>query len=318
MPMTAVGNFEVPPLGIGTWAMGGPFSSPTGEPVGWGPADDVESVKALQRSFELGVRLFDTADVYGCGHSEMLVGKAFASMRDEVVIATKWGCRFDVATRRMIDHDGSVEYLRRAVEGSLRRLGTDRIDVYQLHIGDLGLEEAAPLRDECEALVTAGKIRSYGWSTDDPERARFFAAGEHGVAAQADINVLFDNPAMYEGADFAVLCRRPLAMGLLARETFTDLPADDVRVTNPSWLRFFVDGRPSPEFLKAREAIRDVLTSGGRTLVQGALAWFWARSPQLIPIPGIRTVAQVEENAAALSFGPLSPAELAQVESVLR
>ncbi|NKE56252.1 aldo/keto reductase [Lentzea sp. PSKA42] len=316
--MTAVGNFEVPPLGIGTWAMGGPFSAPTGEPVGWGPTDDAESVKALQRSFELGVRLFDTADVYGCGHSETLLGQAFASVRDEVVIATKWGCRFDAENRRMIENDGSVEYLRRAVEGSLRRLGTDRIDVYQLHIGDLGLEEAALLRDECEALVTAGKIRSYGWSTDDPERARFFGEGEHCVAVQADINVLFDNPEMYSETSLAVLCRRPLAMGLLARETFDELPSDDVRVTNPSWLQFFVDGRPSPEYFKAREAVRDVLTSGGRTLVQGALAWFWARSPRLIPIPGIRTVAQAEENAAALSFGPLTADELAQVESVLR
>ena len=312
MPMTDLGK-----LGFGTWAMGGPFQGPDGAQVGWGPSDDSESVKALQRAFELGVRLFDTADVYGCGHAETLVGQAFASVRDDVLIATKWGCGFDAASRRMTGNEGSVEYLRRAVEGSLRRLGTDRIDLYQLHIGDLPLEQAALLRDECEALVAAGKIRSYGWSTDDPERARFFCEGEHGVAAQADINVLFDNPEMYAG-DFAVLCRRPLAMGLLARETFDVLPADDVRVTNPSWLRFFVDGRPSPEYFRAREAVRDVLTSGGRTLVQGALAWFWARSPRLIPIPGVRTVAQVEENAGALEFGPLTAEELARVESVLR
>ena len=198
----------------------------------------------------------------------------------------------------------------------LRRLGRDTIDLYQLHIGDLPLEEAALLRDECEALVAAGKIRAYGWSTDDVERARFFAAGEHGIAAQADINLLFDNPEMYAG-EYSVLCRRPLAMGLLARETFTELPADDVRVTNPSWLRFFVDGKPSPEYFQAREAVRDVLTSGGRTLVQGALAWFWARSPRLIPIPGIRTVEQAEENAGALAKGPLTADQLAEIDRVL-
>ncbi|KOV83736.1 aldo/keto reductase [Nocardia sp. NRRL S-836] len=303
-------------LGFGTWAMGGPYTF-GGEPVGWGPADDAESRKALRRAFELGVTLFDTADSYGCGHAETLVGQAFADVRDQVVIATKWGFTFDAATRRMTGSDGSVGHLRRAVEGSLRRLGTDRIDLYQLHLGDLGLDEAALLRDECERLVTEGKIRSYGWSTDDPERARFFTQLEHGVAAQADINVLFDNPGMYTG-EYAVLCRRPLAMGLLARETFDVLPPDDVRVTNPAWLRFFVDGRPSPEYFAAREAVRDVLTSGGRTLVQGALAWFWARSPRLVPIPGVRTVAQAEENAAALEFGPLTPEQLAQVESVLR
>jgi aryl-alcohol dehydrogenase-like predicted oxidoreductase len=311
MPMTDLGK-----MGFGTWAMGGPFFS-GGEPIGWGPTDDGQSLKALRRAFELGVTLFDTADVYGCGHAEALVGQAFADVRDQVRIATKWGCTFDAGAREMTGNDGSVPYLRRAVEGSLRRLGTDWIDLYQLHIGDLPLEEAALLRDECEALVAAGKIRAYGWSTDDVERARFFAAGEHGIAAQADINLLFDNPEMYAG-EYSVLCRRPLAMGLLARETFTELPADDVRVTNPSWLRFFVDGKPSPEYFQAREAVRDVLTSGGRTLVQGALAWFWARSPRLIPIPGIRTVEQAEENAGALAFGPLSAGELAQVEAVLR
>ncbi|WP_329788052.1 aldo/keto reductase [Lentzea sp. DG1S-22] len=310
-------TLELGKLGFGTWAMGGPFLGPDGAQVGWGPSDDGQSVKALRRAVELGVTLFDTADVYGCGHAETLVGQAFAGMRDQVLIATKWGCGFDAATRRMTSNEGSVEYLRRAVEGSLRRLGTDRIDLYQLHVGDLALEEAALLRAECEALVAAGKIRAYGWSTDDVERARFFCEGEHGIAAQADINVLFDNPEMYAG-DFAVLCRRPLAMGLLARETFTALPEDDVRVTNPAWLRFFVDGKPSPEYFRAREAVRDVLTSGGRTLVQGALAWFWARSPRLVPIPGVRTVEQVEENAGALAFGALTADELAQVESVLR
>ncbi|WP_394614191.1 aldo/keto reductase [Lentzea sp. JNUCC 0626] len=307
---------ELGKLGFGTWAMGGPMTF-QGQPVGWGPADDEESLKALRRAHDLGVRLIDTADVYGCGHSETLVGQAFAGVRDEVVIATKWGDEFDPAKRELTGYNGTVEYLRRAVEGSLRRLGTDYVDLYQLHLGDLGFDEAAVLRDECEALVAAGKIRAYGWSTDDPERARFFCEGEHGIAAQADVNVLFDNPEMYAG-EYAVLCRRPLAMGLLARDEFAELPADDVRASDPAWLLFFENGRPTPHYFKAREAVRDVLTSGGRTLVQGALAWFWARSPRLVPIPGVRTVAQVEENAGALAFGALSEEELAQVESVLR
>ncbi|USX49619.1 aldo/keto reductase [Lentzea sp. HUAS12] len=309
-------TLELGKLGFGTWAMGGPMTF-EGQPVGWGPTDDEESLKALRRGFDLGVHLVDTADVYGCGHSEELVGQAFADVRDEVVIATKWGDEFDPARRELTGYNGTVEYLRRAVEGSLRRLGTDRIDLYQLHLGGLELEQAALLRDECEALVAAGKIRAYGWSTDDPERARFFCEGEHGVAAQADINVLFDNPEMYAG-EYAVLCRRPLAMGLLARETFAPLPADDVRVSDPAWLLFFEDGKPTPAYFEAREAVRDVLTSGGRTLVQGALAWFWARSPRLVPIPGVRTVAQAEENARAVEFGPLSADELKQVEAVLR
>ncbi|MDT7784444.1 MAG: hypothetical protein QOF58_2863 [Pseudonocardiales bacterium] len=304
-------------LGFGTWAMGGPFWDGE-QPVGWGPSDDGESLKALRKGFDLGVRLFDTADVYGCGHAEKLVGQAFADVRDEVVIATKWGNTFDAASRQMTGVDSSVGYLRRAVEGSLRRLGTDWIDVYQLHINGLALEEAAPLRDVLEELVAEGKIRSYGWSTDDAERAAFFAEGKHCAVVQAEVNVLVDKPEI-RALDLEVLCRGPLAMGLLARENFDEaLGEDDVRGKAPAWMKFFRDGKPVPELFAAREAVRDVLTSGGRTLAQGALAWLWARSPRLVPIPGVRTVAQAEENASALQFGPLSVDELAQVESVLR
>jgi aryl-alcohol dehydrogenase-like predicted oxidoreductase len=304
-------------LGFGTWAMGGPFWAGE-QPVGWGPADDDESLKALRRGFDLGVRLFDTADVYGCGHAETLVGQAFADVRDEVVIATKWGNTFDAESRQMTGTDASVPYLRRAVEGSLRRLETDRIDVYQLHIGDLPIEQAEPLRETCEELVAEGKIRSYGWSTDDAGRAAFFAGGKHCAVVQAEVNVLVDKPEI-RALDLEVLCRGPLAMGLLARERFDEpLGEDDVRGKAPAWMRFFRDGLPVPELYAAREAVRDVLTSGGRTLAQGALAWLWARSPRLVPIPGVRPVAQAEENAAALTFGPLTESELAQVESVLR
>jgi aryl-alcohol dehydrogenase-like predicted oxidoreductase len=108
-------------------------------------------------------------------------------------------------------------------------------------------------------------------------------------------------------------------MGLLARENWDDaLPADDVRASNAEWLAFFRDGRPTPEFLAKRDAVRDVLTSGGRTLAQGALAWIWARCPRAVPIPGLRTAAQAEQNAGALTYGPLTPDELAQVEGILR
>lgn len=304
-------------LGFGTWAMGGPFWDGE-QAVGWGPSDDSTSLKALRKGFDLGVRLFDTADVYGCGHAETLVGQAFADVRDEVVIATKWGNTFDAASRQMTGVDASVGYLRRAVEGSLRRLGTEWIDVYQLHIGNLSIEEAGPLREACEELVAEGKIRSYGWSTDHAERAAFFGEGEHGTVVQAEVNVLVDKPEI-RALDLDVLCRGPLAMGLLARERFDEqLGDDDVRGKVPAWMKFFRDGRPVPEFFEAREAVRDVLTSGGRTLAQGALAWLWARSPRLVPIPGVRTVEQAEENASALAFGALTADELAQVESVLR
>lgn len=315
-------GLEVSALGIGTWAVGGPFWAGE-QPLGWGPSDDAESEKALLRAFDLGVTLYDTADVYGAGHAEELLGRVFADVRDDIVIATKWGNVFDPESKQLTGTDGTPEYLRSAVEASLRRLGTDRIDLYQLHINDLEVAAAAELRDACEGLVAEGKIRWYGWSTDDPSRAAVFAEGAHGTAVQAEANVLSDTPDMYaevDAHDLALLCRGPLAMGLLTgRMTAqTRLPDDDVRGKSPEWMRFFVDGRPSPEFLARRESVAQVLTSGGRTLAQGALGWLWARNGHTLPIPGVRTVAQAEENAGALAFGPLTPSELAEVEQILR
>ena len=303
-------------MGIGTWAMGGPFWSGT-QAVGWGPTDDEESARALRRAVELGVTLFDTADVYGTGHAEELLGQVFAGRRDEIRIATKWGNVFDPATRQITGRDGSVAHMRKALTESLRRLGTDHVDIYQLHIGDLPFDEAAELRAAGDELVREGKIRAYGWSTDDPERAAVF-----GSYVQAEMNVLHDRPDMYpvlEVQDMTMLCRGPLAMGLLTGRDWATaaLPDDDVRYKVPDWMRFFRDGKPTPEFAKRVEAVREVLTGGGRTLAQGALAWIWARCSRAVPIPGCRTVAQVEENVGALTFGPLQVDELAEVQRLL-
>lgn len=303
-------------LGIGTWAMGGPFWAGT-QAVGWGPTDDEESARALRRAVELGATLFDTADVYGTGHAEELLGKVFAGRRDEIRIATKWGNVFDPATRQLTGGDGSVAYMRKALTESLRRLGTDHVDIYQLHLGDLPFDQAAELRSACDDLLMEGLIRAYGWSTDDPERAAVF-----GTYVQAEMNVLHDRPEMYpvlEIQNMTMLCRGPLAMGLLTGRDWAKaaLPDDDVRNKVPEWMQFFSDGKPTPEFVKRVEAVREVLTSGGRTLAQGALAWIWARCDRAVPIPGCRTVAQVEENVGALAFGALKPAELAEVQSLL-
>ena len=110
-------------------------------------------------------------------------------------------------------------------------------------------------------------------------------------------------------------------MGLLTGKFRADsaLPADDVRGTRaPSWMQYFEHGRPRPVYLRRVEAVRGVLCSEGRTLVQGALAWLWARSPQTVPIPGFRTVAQVEENCAAMDLGPLNGEQMAEIERLLR
>jgi aryl-alcohol dehydrogenase-like predicted oxidoreductase len=132
---------QVSALGLGCWAIGGPYWE-NGQPRGWGQIDDDEALRAIQRGLDLGVTFFDTADTYGAGHSERLLGRALAGKRDRVVIATKFGFMFDEATRQVIGRDASPAYIRRACAASLKRLNTDYIDLYQFHLGDYGLKEA--------------------------------------------------------------------------------------------------------------------------------------------------------------------------------
>ncbi len=310
-------------LGVGCWAIGGPWTMGGGQ-AGWGPVDDDESVQALHAAMDAGVTFFDTAASYGAGRSEVVLGRAAAGRRDELVIATKFGYRVDEAGRHV--HEGA-DVSRAAVErscaDSLRRLGTDRVDLFQLHVGDLDPGLADDVVATLEVLVAKGMVRSYGWSTDDVDRARRFAAGPHCTAVQHRLNVLEDAPAMLalcEEQGLASVDRSPLAMGLLGGryDSTTRFDPDDLRAHAVAWMQYFVDGRPDPRWLARVDAVRDVLTSGGRTLAQGALAWTWARSPLTVPVPGVRTVAQAQGNAAALALGPLTAAELAQVERIVR
>ncbi|MET7398488.1 aldo/keto reductase [Dactylosporangium sp. NPDC005572] len=315
-------GIQVSALGIGCWAIGGPFWAGE-QPLGWGEVDDRESIRAIHRALDLGVNFFDTANVYGAGHSELVLAEALAGRRDEAVIATKFGGTFDEQTRQTGPDDGTPAGLRHAVRESLRRLDTDHIDLYQLHINSLPIPQALDLVPVLEELVEQGLIRAYGWSTDYPERAEAFAqAGQHCTAIQADLSVLrgsFGVLPVADRFDLGVIIRGPLAMGLLSGKYAADsrLPLDDIRGLSPEWMTYFTDGRPTAEFLDRIAAIRELLTSGGRTLAQGALAWLWAYDSRTIPIPGCRTVAQVEENAGALEHGPLPEKELAEIERLM-
>lgn len=315
-------GIEVSALGMGCWAIGGPFWA--GEtPLGWGQVDDDESIRAIHAALDQGINFFDTANVYGAGHSERVLGRALAGRRSQVVIATKFNAVFDETTRQVTGADPSPEGIHKACEESLRRLNTDYIDLYQFHDNGYPAEKALPVREALEALVKAGKIRAYGWSTDFPDRAELFAQGAKCTAIQLQLNVLDDNPAVIficEKYNLAAINRGPLAMGLLTGKytAETKTSADDVRgEKSPEWMKYFVDGRPNPEWLAKRAAIREILTSHGRTVAQGALAWLWARSPQTIPIPGFRTAKQVEENTKAMQFGPLTLDQMLQIEVLL-
>lgn len=312
-------GIEVSPLGMGCWAIGGVWQWLDG-PGGWGEVDDNESIRTVHLMLDSGVNFFDTASTYGAGHSEVILGKALAGKRDQAVIATKFGFDVDVTNKRVkfFDNvaDDVVNNLRADCEDSLRRLGIDTIDLYQLHVWDYPAEQAYRVRDVLESLVKEGKIRTYGWSTDSAENARIFAEGEHCVAVQHDLNVVRDAPevlALCAELNLASVNRSPLARGALTGKynKNTVFAKNDVRNDEWSHQTFFA---PTMAHL---DSLRDILTSGGRTLTQGALAWIWARSEKTVPIPGIRNEAQAKENAGAMDFGPLNADQMRQIDELV-
>jgi len=314
-------GLEVSAMGLGCWAIGG-VAYRDGRPTGYGSVSDEQSIDAIHAALDRGITFFDTADVYGAGHSEVVLGQALAGRREQVAIATKFGNTFDEGQGQLLGQDVSPDYIRGACQASLRRLQTDYIDLYQLHVGGVPPAEVGPILDVLDDLVDEGLIRAYGWSTDDPERALAFAQHPHCASVQHGMNVFHYDPdmlALCDAANIACICRKPLAQGLLSGKYSADtaMPADDIRSSNVSWLVYFKEGKPSAEWLKKLDALRQVLTSGGRSLVQGALAWIWGRSERTIPIPGFKSAAQVEENAAAMEFGPLDAEQLAEIDQIL-
>lgn len=313
---------DVSAMGLGCWAIGGPaWRGQT--PVGWGEVDDNETIRAIHTAIDMGVDFFDTADVYGAGHSERILGRAIRDHRGRVRIATKFGNLFDESSRQVSGSDASPAYIKYACEASLQRLRTDYIDLYQFHLGGYDLDRAEDVRDTLEALVADGKIRAYGWSTDSVERAYVFSEGTNCTAVQHQMNVLRDAPEMVELCEklgLAGINRGPLAMGLLTGkyDRYTNLPDEDVRGRNaPAWMRYFSRGRADDTYLSKLRAVREILTSEGRTLAQGALAWLWGRTSRSIPIPGFKTVEQVQENAAAMELGPLKPSQMEEIDRLL-
>jgi aryl-alcohol dehydrogenase-like predicted oxidoreductase len=316
-------GISVSALGFGCWAIGGPMRGADGKPIGWGEVDDRESARAIRAALDAGVTFFDTADVYGGGHSERLLGETLGADRDRVVIATKFGIAFDEKERRATGTDSSPGYVRRACEASLARLGTDRIDLLQLHIGDASTSDSDGIAGVLEELVQEGIIRAYGWSTDDAARAEHWALRGTCSTIQHTLNVFQDAPAVLDVCErhgLASINRSPLAAGFLGGKYVpgTRIGANDWRTEQREWSAFFTaDGEPEPAWLLRLDAIREILVSEGRTPAQGAIAWLWARSPTTVPIPGVRTVAQAEDNAGALAFGPLRPEQLAEIDALL-
>ncbi|MFQ5831182.1 MAG: aldo/keto reductase [Candidatus Thorarchaeota archaeon] len=313
-----IGKREVSALGMGCWAIGGPFQTQDGRFFGYGNVKDEESIATIHKAIEMGISFFDTADVYGAGHSERILGQGLREFRDDVFIATKFGSMFEEWNRIIPDkHTSSIDYLRSAVLDSCRKLGTDFIDLYQYHWWECPMDEAEIVRNALDDLVSEGTIGGYGWSTDNVERAALFAEGKHCTAIQYVLNLVTDNPSMRKlchERGLASIIRGPLSYGIL-----TGKYSDSYSLPKNHWVNAlnWKEGR----FAKVRrlvDEIREVLIEDGRTLVQAALGYIWAIEPTAIPIPGAKNIAQITENAQAMEYGPLNKATVSRVDEMAR
>jgi len=287
----------------------------------YGPVDDAESTALLRRAVELGVSFFDTADLYGFGHNEQLVGRALAPVRNEVVIATKFGIT------RTPDSDwsgpspanGRPEYVRASIDASLRRLGLDHVDLYYQHRADptVPIEETVGAMAE---LVTAGKVRHLGLSEAAPDTIRR-AAAVHPIAAVQTEWSLFARdiedavvPTCRE-LGIAVVPYSPLGRGMLSGtvSNLADLAEDDYRRTLPWWRAENLETNQ-----RLLEVVADIAERSGHTSGQVALAWVLAKAGtglDVVPIPGTKRERYLVENLAALEL-PLTDAEIAELDAL--
>jgi aryl-alcohol dehydrogenase-like predicted oxidoreductase len=305
-------GIKVSGVGMGCWAIGGPWTF-KGETAGWGTIDDAESIRAIHAALDMGVNFFDTAANYGCGHSERVLGQAIRDRRDQVVIATKFGYKVDESTKNVEPYDGDevngdvAGRIREDCEASLARLGTEYIDVYQLHVWGHDVDRSVEVVSVLEELVSEGKIRTYGWSTDRIEAIKSFAEGPNCAVVQQQLNIFDGNLELLHLCEELDLKFSPDA----------EFAIDDIRSRASSWFTGLSGSSVNPEWLAKLDSVRDILTSEGRSLAQGALSWIWASSQRTIPIPGFKTVGQVKENAGAMEFGPLTRDQMEDIDSIL-
>ncbi|MEE2037926.1 aldo/keto reductase [Nocardiopsis sp. CT-R113] len=292
MKHVSLGGLDVSRIGLGAMTMAGTYT--TGAAL-----DDAESVRTIHRALDLGVTHIDTAEIYGPFHSEEIVGKAIRGRRDEVVVATKFG---------LVSHsgggpgvvDGSADNVRAAVEGSLRRLGTDHIDLYYQHRvdPDTPVEETVGALAE---LVEQGKVRHIGLSEAGARTIRRAHAVHPVSALQTEYSLWTRDveeeilPLLRElGIGFVPYS--PLGHGLLTGRirTVEDFADDDWRKTNPRFI-----GENFDRNLRIVDEVQAIGAEIGATPAQTALAWLLTRGSDIAPIPGTRRVSRVEENTAA-------------------
>ncbi|MGN6064044.1 MULTISPECIES: aldo/keto reductase [Brevundimonas] len=280
----------------------------------YGAADEAQSIAVIHRALDLGVTLFDTAEMYGPHTNEVLVGKALKDRRDEAFIATKFGINRQPDGSAVTD--GSPANVRRAVEGSLSRLGVDHIDLYYQH----RIDPNTPIEETVGAmaeLVKEGKVRFLGLSEAAPATLRR-AHAEHPITAlQTEYSLWSRDPedellGVVRELGIGFVPYSPLGRGFLSGEikSIDDLAPDDFRRTNP---RFAGDN--FQKNLDLVDAVGAIAADKGVTAAQLALAWVLAQGEDLVPIPGTRRITTLEQNAAAADI-VLTPDDLARIEAV--
>jgi aryl-alcohol dehydrogenase-like predicted oxidoreductase len=283
----------------------------------YGHGDEQSGLDTINRALELGVTFLDTAEIYGPHTNELLVGRAIAGRRENFEIATKFGFAIDPENPRARLTDGSPENVRRAVEGSLERLGTDYIDLYYQH----RIDPAVPIEETVGAmaeLVQAGKVRYIGLSEAAPETIRRAHAVHPLTAVQTEYSLWTRDPESevlptLRELGIGFVAYSPLGRGFLTGQirSVDDLAEDDWRRTNP---RFQEDA--IQENLRLAERVRELAAERGVAPGQLALAWVMAKGEDIVPIPGTKRVSYLEENAGAAGI-ELSVEELATLEDAV-
>ncbi len=312
---------NIPPLGMGCWPIGGEMYW-DGKSVGYTNTTDAQSRQTIEAAYEAGIRLFDTAAAYGAGHSERLLGAALSD-KDDVVLVTKIAIGIDEQTRQLTGIQTDPSTVMPAVDACRDRLQRDRIDVVLLHPNELTIDESQAMLDVLEEARQQGKIEQFGWSTDFTEKLAATVDRDGFGCVEHAMNVFFDAPNIQAFAHekrLLTLLRSPLAMGLLSGkyDASSRIPENDVRgQAVSSHAEYFQNHAPNPDFLARLDAIRELLQSDGRSLVQGALCWLRAKHEDNVPIPGAKSAAQIQEIAGALEFGPLRADVMAEIETLL-
>jgi aryl-alcohol dehydrogenase-like predicted oxidoreductase len=291
MKHVSLGGLDVSRIGLGTMAMSGYYLDPE--------SSDAESIRTIQRALELGVTLIDTAEIYGPYANEELVGHALKGRRDQVVVATKFGLISHAGAGPGVT-DSSPANIRTAVEGSLKRLGTDRIDLYYQH----RVDPNTPIEDTVGALaelVAEGKIRHIGLSEAGPETIRRAHAVHPIAALQTEYSLWTRDPEtqllpLLRELGIGFVPYSPLGHGFLTGTIRSpqDLADDDWRKTNPR----FTEGNFEKN-LRIVDEVQAVATELDATPAQVALAWLLAQGADIAPIPGTKRVSRVEENIGA-------------------